>query len=159
MHNRLLLTLDAPADAGSEQVREDAFDRLMDDNSFCGEGGRFGGPICDWFVIGGRWSGLLTETTIGDAYRTAAGNEQGAALDAVWSRHGGAGPSPTNRDSYEQLGYVDDAMIVSEALYNALLAENEGIDTDCQHFADLDGEEVSRGFIGRKWLVVVDYHH
>ena len=59
MHSRLLVTLDAPADAGSQHVREDAFNRLMDDDSFCGEGGRFGHPLCDWFVIGGRWSGLL----------------------------------------------------------------------------------------------------
>jgi hypothetical protein len=159
MHNRLLLTLDAPSDAGSKHVREDAFNRLMDDDSFCGEGGRFGFPLCDWFVIGGRWSGLLSQTLIGDAYRAAAGDQHGAALDAIWSRHGGPGPSPDNRDNYEQLGYPDDAMIVSEALYDALLAENEGIDSDCQHYADLDGDEVSRGFIGRKWLVVVDYHN
>ena len=32
------------------------------------------------------------------------------------------------------------------------------IDSDGDHFADLDFDEVSRGFIGRKWLGIVDYH-
>jgi hypothetical protein len=53
MHNRLLVTLGAPAEAGSEWVRDDVFDRLTKDDSFCGEPGRFGAPLCDWFFIGG----------------------------------------------------------------------------------------------------------
>lgn len=173
MHNRLYVTLDAPADAGSEQVRKDAFNRLMDDNSFCGEGGRFGGPICDWFVIGGRWSGLLADTLTAGEFSAKARALPGmdaefipqpvveshkGELDAIWHSLGGTGPNPYSRSSYLQHGYPDDAMPVSEALYNALLTEYEGIDSDGDHFADLDFDAVSRGFIGRKWLVVVDYH-
>jgi len=174
MHNRLFVTLDAPADAGSQQVREDAFNRLMDDDSFCGEGGRFGHPLCDWFVIGGRWSGLLAETLMGGEFNVKAGALSGmdaeflpqsviekhaCELDAIWHSLGGTGPNRYSRSSYLQHGYSDDAMIVSEALYNALLTENEGLDSDGERFADIDGDEVSRGFIGRKWLVVVDYHN
>lgn len=71
MHNRLLITLKPPAVADSVHVRHDAFDRLVNDDSFCGEGGRFGSPLCDWFVIGGRWSGVLAETLIGSAFKHA----------------------------------------------------------------------------------------
>ena len=63
MHNRLLITFEAPAEADSAYVRDDAYDRLMNDYSFCGEGGRFGSPLCDWFVIGGRWSGVRGDVT------------------------------------------------------------------------------------------------
>jgi hypothetical protein len=80
-------------------------------------------------------------------------------LDAIWQALGGTGPNPYSRDRHLHRGYPDDAMIVSEALYDALLAVNEGTDSDGYGFADLDGDEVSRSFIGRKWLVVVDYHH
>lgn len=174
MHNRLLVTLDAPVDTGSQRVREDTFNRLLDDHSFCGEGGRFGHPLCDWFVIGGRWSGLLAATLMRDEFNAKAGALPGMdarfvrqsvvenyadELDVLWHSLGGAGPNPYSRSSYLQHGYPDDAMIVTERLYNALLAENEGIDGDGENYADLDGDEVSRAFVGRKWLVVVDYHN
>ncbi|HWB12757.1 MAG TPA: hypothetical protein VG826_26260 [Pirellulales bacterium] len=174
MHNRLLVTLDAPADAGSEQVRKDVFNRLMQDNSFCGEGGRFGSPLCDWFLIGGRWSGLLADTLIGGEFNAKARALPGmdtqfipqsivennaSELDTIWHSLGGTGPNPYSRSSYLQHGYADDAMVISEALYDILLAANEGCDNDGEGFADLDGDEVNRDFVGRKWLVVVDYHN
>ena len=173
MHNRLLLTLAAPADAGPEQVRRDVFDQLMNDDSFCGGGGRFGSPLCDWFVIGGRWSGLLAETVMGGAFndkvRALADMNQkwlsksvidkhAAELDAIWQSLGGTGPSPYSRSGYEELGYADDAMLLSKGLYAALLAEHEGEITG-DRYADLDGEELHPDFVGRKWLVVVDYHN
>ena len=173
MHNRLYVTLAAPADAGSEHIREDVFNRLMEDASFCGEGGRFGHPLCDWFVIGGRWSGLLADTLTAGEFTAKAKALPGmdaefirqsvveshtGELDALWHSLRGTGPNPYSRNSYLQHGYADDAMPVSEALYKALLAEYEGIDSDGDHFSDLDFDEVNRGFIGRKWLVVVDYH-
>jgi hypothetical protein len=36
-------------------------------------------------------------------------------------------------------------------------AENIG-DDNLADFADLDGDNVGDSFIGRKWLVVIDYH-
>ena len=82
-----------------------------------------------------------------------------ARLDAIWDSLGGTAPNRYSRSSYLQHGYPDDAMVVSEDLYTTLLADNEGCDSDGESFADLDGDEVSRGYIGRKWLVVVDYHN
>lgn len=175
MHYRLLITIEAPFDADSADVRNDVFDLLMNDDSFCGEGGRFGSPLCDWFVIGGRWSGMLAEQAIGDHFKDAMRarfpelasewnpwtlvDKHSGELDALWQAHGGTGPSPYTRSGYEQHGYPDDAMSLTQALYDALLAGYAGQTSDGGQYADLDDEELGSDFVGRKWLVVVDYHN
>ena len=175
MHHLLLITLKAPADADSATVRCDVYDRLMEDNSFVGEGGRFGSPLCDWFVIGGRWSGLLAEIVVGDSFKNAvharfpklAGDSwpqsfvdrHRAELDALWRLHGGTGPSPYTRSGYEDHGFPDDAMPLTIELYEALLAKYQGDSIGADGYADLDDEELQPDFVGRKWLVVVDYHN
>jgi len=53
MHHLMLVTLSLD-NGGSDEARHSAYSQLMDDNSFCGDGGRFGSPLADWFVIGGR---------------------------------------------------------------------------------------------------------
>ena len=85
--------------------------------------------------------------------------EHGAELDAIWQAQGGTGPSPYTRSAYEHLGYRDDAMPITQALYDALLSEFAGTNSDRELYADLDDEELSPDFVGRKWLVVVDYHN
>jgi hypothetical protein len=178
MHHRLLATITLPESATSAGARQNVHDTLMSDDSFCGSGGRFGSPLCDWFVIGGRWSGLLAETIIGPAFKSAViarfpemnkgywpqslADRHGPELDALWREHGGTGPSPYTRSGYEELGYADDAMAITPALYAALLCEYEGCDSyDCDRdgFVDLDYDTVQPDFVGRKWLVVVDYHN
>jgi hypothetical protein len=178
MHYLMLITFTMLPGETSQDAREKALDLLLEDESFCGEGGRFGSPLCDWFVIGGRWSGDLHKTLIGDAYRETlkqrfpqlAGEfyrpddakAHAPALDALWREYGGSGPSPFNRSGYEQLGYDDDAQPVDRTLFEHFLAEYRG-ETDRREpsgrFADLDGEEVDDSFIGRKWIAVVDYHN
>lgn len=49
-------------------------------------------------------------------------------------------------------------MQLSQPLYAALITEHEGHHTG-EGYADLDGESLCPSFIGRKWLVVVDYHN
>src|SRR5690606_37868962 len=83
-------------------------------------------------------------------------------FDAIWREHGGSGPSPYTRDSYTELGYPDDAMLLTRELYDALLVPYEGISTfdsriHCEYL-DLDDEPLQPDAIGHKWLVVVDYH-
>ena len=179
MHFKMLVTLEMCDEATSLDTRAAVYDRLLEDDSFCGEGGRFRSRLCDWFVIGGRWSGCLTETAIGkaypdklktlfpklagDYYRTADAKANAEALDALWRECGGQPPSPFNRSAYELDGYEDDAMPLTRELYDALLAEHAGEschaeDGHCQ-FTDLDDECLDETFIGRKWLVVVDYHN
>ena len=173
MHYLMLVTLALDDATTSLDARRQAMDFLLADDSFCGEGGRFVSPLCDWFVIGGRWSGMLKETLLGDAYKAAFRQEfpemysgyfpallvdkHRDRLNQIWQRFGGTGPHPATRSSYDDLGCDDDAMLVDQPLYDHFLAEDS-----CQHcetFADLDDEPVDETFIGRKWLVVVDYHN
>ena len=55
-------------------------------------------------------------------------------------------------------------MPVDRFLYDRFLKPYAGADRNIGDdklgdFADLDGDEVDESFIGRKWLVVVDYHN
>ena len=135
MHYRMLVTIATERGETSLQARHRVFDLLIEDPSFCGEGGRFGCPVADWFVIGGRWSGCLAQAVMPAAYRDrlaasfpalAGGGYSEAdakphahALDALWHEYGGTGPSPFNRSGYEQLGYDDDAVLLTPDLYRA----------------------------------------
>ncbi len=173
MHYLMLVTLAMADGASSLAARRQAMEYLLADDSFCGNGGRFGTPLCDWFVIGGRWSGLLQETLLGDPYKAAFKQEfpdlaagwypssllerHRERLNQLWQRFGGSGPNPHTRSNYENLGCEDDAMLVDQALYELFLAEDPG--KSCETFTDLDDEPVNETFIGRKWLIVVDYHN
>jgi len=173
MHSLLLVTIALPQGATSQEARRKVHDALMNDNSFCGDGGRFGGPLCDWFVIGGRWSGLLAKTLIGTAYKDAVIakfpdfdrewlpqsliERHGQDLDALWREHGGTGPSPYNRSGYDD--FEDDAMVITLRLYEALLSKYRGENASSGEFVDLEYDSLKPDFVGRKWLVVVDYHN
>ncbi len=180
MHHLMLVTLSLPDGGNSEDARDSAYDLLMNDDSFVGEGGRFGSPLSDWFVIGGRWSGLLRKTLLGQPYKDALEQDfpeftkgyfpstlveqRKAGLDRLWQRLGGTGTHPLSRSGYDHYGAHDDAMLVDPILYEHFLkpyagtAENLG-DDKLPDFADLDRDEVDETCIGRKWLVVVDYHN
>lgn len=180
MHYLMLVTLTMPVGASSQDARKQAETILAGDASFCGEGGRFGSPLADWFVIGGRWSGHLTKQLLGQPYQAAFEREfpelaapsfaasliekHRTGLNRFWQRHGGRDVHPLNRSGYDYLGSDDDAMLVGQVLYDRLLAEFAGessyLASGCHcTFADLDDEPVGPSFIGRKWLVVVDYHN
>lgn len=173
MHHLMLVTVALAPDATSDDVRRQVENDLLIDASFCGDGGRFGAPLCDWFVIGGRWSGLLAETMIGDAHKAAViakfpeldkewwpesfAASHAEELDAIWREQGGTGPSTYTRDGYGS--FADDAMLITPRLYEALLSNYEGEDRHGGEFVDLDVEPLQPDFVGRKWLVVVDYHN
>lgn len=180
MHHLMLITISMSPGATSEDARCRAYSRLLEDDSFCRDGGgRFGSPVCDRFVIGGRWSGMLQETLLGDAYQAAfrqqfpqlASNyfpaslldQHRDALNQLWRQFGGRGDNPVTRSSYDELGCDDDAMLVDQALYGHFLKPVAGkstwLDEPPLRFADLDGDDVDETFIGRKWLIVVDYHN
>lgn len=180
MHHFMLVTVSLSNGTSSEDARRFAHEQLIQDDSFCGEGGRFSGPLADWFVLGGRWSGILREKLLGQPYQDALKLEfpdltngyfpssslevHKAGLDQLWHRFGGAGSSPLTRSGYDPFGADDDAMIVDPLLYDHYLKPHAGSERtiggdEPTDFADLDGDEVVEAFIGRKWLVVVDYHN
>jgi len=165
---------------------------LINDNSFCGEGGRFSCPIADWFVIGGRWSGELSMLTWASVVTDKIAKLEKEENIQIWGAFYPEGESKDkqsklraraeelykeatpeiykgkglvyDRDTFDQLGYQDDAMIVNDELYEKVLKKHEGkyevYDTefDMLHYFDLEEDSVSREFIGSKWVVVVDYH-
>lgn len=173
MHYLMLVTLTLAGDATSEEARSAVYDTLLHDDTFCGSGGRFGIPLCDWFVIGGRWSGLLPQTHYGEPYarafialqtpgRSARDTlQRRTALETLWQQFGGLPPAPLHRES-DPYGHEDDALLVDQALYDRLLAVHDGqatVSDGCHcELVDLDDDPVAPWFVGRKWLVVVDYH-
>lgn len=99
--------------------------------------------ITDWFVIGGRWSGILATKTL----------------------------SP-KRNHYKEFGYEDDALLLTKNLYDTYLHPFErhvrrtdyfrtyhcGGFSRVGSFIDLDNELLSQDFVFRKWLVIADCH-
>jgi hypothetical protein len=64
---------------------------------------------------------------------------------------------PIQRDTYKEDGYEDDAMLLSQELYGNVLKEFAG-QSESEYHADLDDEPVASSMVGKKWVVVVDYH-
>jgi hypothetical protein len=177
MHYRFLVTFKSSAAKNSPQARRHAA-QTLDAQGFAGDDG-----MADWFVVGGRWSGelsrhswakLITEqmdalekshdvevwgTHYADEEKQRTQRELAARFQLMWDA--AAPPAfrgiPFQRDTYKTDGYEDDAMLLSQELYDALLREFAG-QSKSEYHADLDFDDVSPEMVGRKWLVVVDYH-
>ncbi len=118
-------------DFTSEQARDYVSQWLLDEHFV--SGGRFCQGWCDWFVIGGRWSGILTEKPEAE---TAQRSNQ-----------------------YDLAGTEDDAMIVTPEVYEKHLKQFEGqYGESPAEWWDIEESEMSADFVGKKWVVVVDYH-
>ena len=91
----------------------------------------------------------------GDKKKEKVKEEAIAYADNLWKEKFGL---PFVRDSYKHYGHEDDAMIVTQELYDNLLKEYEGTE-DGEHNADLEYDSFSPDFVGKKWVVVVDYHN
>ena len=192
MHYRLFVLTNKENGKTSSEVRDYVRSKLDNDASFCGEGGRFGSPIGDWFMIGGRWSGALTLLKL-DQDKLNAFWQEFEDKKLGWTNNSDkkeedqmvksallfkkyfpdfVGEIPVWRGSkvqYCHTGEPDDAQIVTEELWNALEkdyqekhksniptepeAEEDGI-------CDLEAEEVTKeNVVGKKWIVVIDYHN
>ena len=183
MHYRFFVTFNKEDAATSEEARGYVNEYLTEEG-FCGQQGRWNGALADWFVIGGRVSGELSrhswakslyermekaEKAVGVqvwgasyADKTLQKKQKALAklFTAAWKQEA---PKeyrdiPINRSTYLELGCEDDATPLTQELYEALLKEYEGEEESEQH-ADIDGENISPAMVGRKWLVVVDYHN
>jgi hypothetical protein len=181
MHFRFLVTCEQGAAETSAEAREYVLDTLHEE-SFCSDG-RWGGGLCDWFVIGGRWSGdlsrytwarTITEEMIArerehgvqvwgayypDSEKTRTQQELAMQFQQLWDSQAPEAYRgiPYCRDTYQRNGYEDDAMLLTQELYDSLLKQYEGKE-ESEHHADLEYDAVSPAMIGKKWLVVVDYH-
>jgi hypothetical protein len=176
MHYRFLVTFNKDEAETSLEARSYVMDYLQE-NGFVGEG-RWGGGYADWFVIGGRWSGVLTLSLLNQKKVTKVQKEfeethgwwlggqervteaqRREQMKAIFYREfpDFTGEMPYWRNQYEAYGYADDAMVLTQELYDTLLKAYEGQDESENH-ADLEYEPVSPAMVGKKWLVVVDYH-
>ena len=189
MHFRFLVLINKDRAPDSMGARDYVHHILVNDSSFIQhDDSRFASPMCDWFVIGGRWSGELTRAKLSQSKLELLDKEFDKKHG--WWHGGKEGTTredrsrqynkmfrkyfpkfknkkdweiPGWRDQYEEYGYDDDAMILDKKLYDAFLKEYEGQELwpgTCEEIADLDcaGDIVTKELIGNKWLVVVDYH-
>jgi hypothetical protein len=182
MHFRFFVTFDKDCAPASDAAREYVYDALMEEG-FCSQG-RWGGGMADWFVIGGRWSGELSRHTwakeitarmealeqhhhvqvwgtfYGDAEKERIQQELAKQFQQMWDAEAPAAyvGIPHIRDTYKDCGYADDAMLLTQERYDARLKEYEGTE-ESEYHADLEYEPVSPEMVGKKWLVVVDYHN
>ena len=176
----LFVTFNRDEAKNSEEARKYAYDFLLGDTGFLNpEGSRFNTSIADWFVIGGRWSGHLTEQLLDqeqlrkywdefnrqeltNILNTKAEIQREKAHKLFMEYFPDfKGEIPVYRNLYIGNGYPDDAMIVTKELYDKVLKQYEGepdYEEDGLEFADLECECVDESFIGNKWVVVVDYH-
>lgn len=120
----------------SLEAREEVMRELENDSTFINEGGRFSSPVCDWFRIGGRWSGELYPKQLRQEFyrqvdQLKSGDKPGwysenfidknrEQLDALWQKLGGKHASPLTRDQSEWLGYEDDAKLLDRELAEEL---------------------------------------
>ena len=177
MHYRFLVTFKSAAAKNSTQARRYAA-QTLDAKGFAGDY-----AMADWYVVGGRWSGELSRHTwakliteqmdalerehgvqvwgafYGDEEKQREQRELAERFQAMW--HAAAPCAfrdiPIQRNTYKLDGYEDDAMLLSQGLYDALLHEYVG-QSESEYHVDLDGEDVLPEMVGHKWLVVVDYH-
>ena len=182
MHYRFLVTF-AAEDAPDSAVARGHVSACLEEEGFCGTG-RWGGGLADWFVIGGRWSGELSRASwakaitaemdalekehavqvwgafYGSTEKTRIQQELAARFQRLWDAHAPDAYKgiPIQRDTYKQDGYADDAMVLTQELYDALLKEYEGKE-DSEYHADVEYEPITPAMVGKKWLVVVDYHN
>jgi len=151
MHHGAYVLLSKAEATTSLEARQQVYHELLNDPSFLGEGGRFSTPVCDWFDIGGRWSGWLYSEPLRNKffrqadqlnslekepgwYSTEFIKNNHEQLDAIWHKLGGAYASPLTRDSSDGLGEEDDACLLDQSLAERLnvflQASDEYINTE-----------------------------
>lgn len=170
MHTKAFITFARGNAECSQDARSYTFETLVE-QGFCSSG-RFSSGPSDWFVIGGRCTGelqlLSKENNFYNELKRQYGIDASSSEDtlkrnrdkiqSLWEKMGFKHENPYARDSHKDYGYEDDAMIVTRRLYNRILKPYEGESEHEGYFWDLECEPVSKDFIGRKWVVVVDYH-
>jgi hypothetical protein len=180
MHYRFFADV-AAEEAQDLQHREHVL-AFLTDEGFCSQG-RWGGGMADWLVIGGRWSGELSRRSwaqqitsqiealerkhaiqvwgvfYGDADKQRIQQELATHFQDLWDTHAPEAYKgiPFQRDTYQDKGYADDAMLLTQGTMR-LPKEYEGQE-ESEYHADLDCEPIEPDMVGKKWIVVVDYHN
>lgn len=192
MHYRLFVLTNKGNAKTSEEACQYVYDQLSNDDSFAGEGGRFGSPIADWFVIGGRWSGVLTQllldskvvkefwkefekeqlgwTNLTDKKQEDQIKKSNKLFMKYFPNFKGEIPV-WRGNQYDHQGAKDDAQLVTKELWKALAKDfknskehggniPEEPEASSDGIVDLEYDFVNEAsVVGKKWIVVVDYHN
>ena len=128
-HYLYFVLVDKSTAKDSKEARESATEGL-DNNDFVFSGGYFGGGRCDYFVIGGCWSGVLSNIE-----------------------------DDPERNIHQDYGYDDDAMILTKLLLKDLKKENKDVLCFIPStYEELVIDALNKDHIDEYWIVVVDYH-
>lgn len=128
-HYLYFVLIDKKDASNSKEAREQATDEL-DNNGFVYSGGYFGGGKCDCYVIGGRWSGFLSNSE-----------------------------DEPERNTYLDYGYEDDALILTKQLLKELKGRvKEVLCFIPSTSEELIVGALDEDHIDNYWIVVVDYH-
>ena len=113
----------------SQQARECGINEL-NKNGFVHDDKYFRWGHCDWFVVGGRWSKILS----------------------------GKNENPT-KDPYLTIGHEDDAMILTKELLENLKEKYGTVECFmASDTYELEVNEIEESHIDNYWIVVIDYH-
>jgi hypothetical protein len=153
---------------------------LLEENNFAGNEGYWGGGKGDWFVMGGRWSGLFSGLLFNGNFHDEVlalirskepdskerdfvtdddCNKYADEIQQLWLSLGGKNNNFYARDQYKRDGYDDDAIPLTAEVIDALKRKfPEGVEYfDHDAFEEKGLSSLGEQDIG-EWLAVVDYH-
>ena len=146
---------------------------------------RFSSGVGDWFVIGGRWSSILTTELLNPILWQACNEElredkdssgvnkydvsqkQKEYADKIFYKYFPKfkGETPYHRDSFHHMGCKDDAKLVTTSLWNKLLrkhvedCKNDPYEDPIIYVEDSETSELTKKDIVQKmYCVIVDWH-
>src|SRR5205085_8603870 len=156
MHSLYFVKLKEERATAPEEAIAEAQD-VLDSNGFAGEHGYFGACKCDWYSVGGRWSGQLQQAQLGiefsvelrealppdraNDYTVTFLQEHDAEAQAVWERLGGKGRHPYGRDAYMRHS-SDDAAHITPEMLKAFREKDE-----YRHVEVFDGDDLYEEYV------------
>lgn len=126
-------------------------------------------------VIGGRWSSMLQQLELGinfydeiekiipkdgnPGWSMALLEKKEKIIQQKWEEFGGKYENPFRRDQYAELGYEDDAMILTEKLVEKIKDKKFDVVEiwDDVNSRDIEDNSELDKLIG-EWIVVIDFH-
>jgi hypothetical protein len=178
MHYIYFVKLKKDEEARNSKLAREVASETLNHHGFAGEGGYFSSSKSDWYVVGGRWSGLLQEATLGhevDFFKEAGKiinpknptigysdqevKKHEKALQKLWESLGFKDVNRLARSSYEHYGYADDAMLITPEIIKYLKKEYGNAEIfDADNQEEMLVKNLGKDDIGQ-WLVVIDYHN
>ncbi len=187
MHSLYFVML-KPEEADNAKEAIGQAEDWLNSNDFANQDGYYSSGKCDWFQMGGRWSGLFSELTwakqahaeidklekdndiqllgchYGDKAKTAKQAKLLKQAEEIWAKYRPAGLDVVyNRDMYSS--QEDDAVRLTKEVAEALI-EKYGKESHIEIMDTDNYEEISLELLlnhiedyAGNWLVVVDYHN